>query len=169
MPVGDPPEASPIARRRERGRYEIRTSGRRGCRLETLAPDGSRDARRGAGRHGGCKGKPGEMSNELQTVANEFAPGTVLQGTYRIAGPLAEGGCGEIYLAAVVTRFQEDVSYIDGRWVLNKCVYTLTLSRADLEAVNAQVATEDAALAKIGLRRCLETKKGSRDAARKIG
>ncbi|HXT96141.1 MAG TPA: serine/threonine-protein kinase [Polyangia bacterium] len=39
------------------------------------------------------------MSNELNNAASEFAPGTILQGTYRIAGPLAEGGCGEIYLA----------------------------------------------------------------------
>ncbi len=39
------------------------------------------------------------MNHETNTAANEFAPGTILQGTYRIAGPLAEGGCGEIYLA----------------------------------------------------------------------
>jgi serine/threonine-protein kinase len=32
-------------------------------------------------------------------VARQFAPGTILQGTYRIVGRLAEGGCGEIYLA----------------------------------------------------------------------
>ena len=29
-----------------------------------------------------------------------FAAGTVLQDTYRIVRPLAEGGCGEVYLAA---------------------------------------------------------------------
>ena len=29
-----------------------------------------------------------------------FAIGTVLKDTYRIARPLAEGGCGEVYLAA---------------------------------------------------------------------
>jgi serine/threonine protein kinase len=28
-----------------------------------------------------------------------LAPGTVLQGTYRIVGPLARGGCGEVYVA----------------------------------------------------------------------
>ncbi len=30
---------------------------------------------------------------------SEFVPGTILQGTYRIVGPIAEGGCGEIFLA----------------------------------------------------------------------
>ncbi|HVV53215.1 MAG TPA: serine/threonine-protein kinase [Polyangia bacterium] len=40
------------------------------------------------------------MTNtEPSPTPNELAPGTILQGTYRIAGPLAEGGCGEIYLA----------------------------------------------------------------------
>jgi serine/threonine protein kinase len=70
------------------------------------SPDGSGDtrARLGGsrarlGRHGGCKGKPGEMSNQLNNPPSEFAPGTILQGTYRIVAPLAEGGCGEIYLA----------------------------------------------------------------------
>ena len=29
-----------------------------------------------------------------------FAAGTILQGTYRIVSPLAEGGFGEVYLAA---------------------------------------------------------------------
>jgi len=33
-------------------------------------------------------------------VPQELAPGTVLQGTYRIVGRLAEGGCGEVYAAA---------------------------------------------------------------------
>jgi serine/threonine protein kinase len=33
------------------------------------------------------------------SAPGEFAPGTVLQGTYRIVCPIAEGGCGEIYLA----------------------------------------------------------------------
>src|SRR5579863_6286403 len=37
--------------------------------------------------------------DEPRIGSGEFAPGTILQGTYRIVGPLAEGGCGEIYLA----------------------------------------------------------------------
>jgi serine/threonine protein kinase len=40
--------------------------------------------------------------NTAQNIAlplPEFAPGTILQGTYRIVGPIAEGGCGEIFLA----------------------------------------------------------------------
>jgi serine/threonine protein kinase len=52
-----------------------------------------------AARHGGCIGKRGGMNLETNTTANEFAAGTILQGTYRIAASLAEGGCGEIYLA----------------------------------------------------------------------
>jgi serine/threonine-protein kinase len=37
--------------------------------------------------------------NTARNLPPEFAPGTILQGTYRIVGPIAEGGCGEIYLA----------------------------------------------------------------------
>jgi serine/threonine-protein kinase len=41
-----------------------------------------------------------QATREQSRIApSEFAPGTILQGTYRIAGRLAEGGCGEIYLA----------------------------------------------------------------------
>jgi serine/threonine protein kinase len=39
------------------------------------------------------------MNTERNFALSEFAPGTVLQGTYRIVGPIAEGGCGEIFLA----------------------------------------------------------------------
>jgi serine/threonine-protein kinase len=41
-----------------------------------------------------------QATREQSKIApSEFAPGTILQGTYRIGGRLAEGGCGEIYLA----------------------------------------------------------------------
>ena len=50
-------------------------------------------------RHGGCTGTPGEMNTERNIALSEFTPGTILQGTYRIVGPIAEGGCGEIFLA----------------------------------------------------------------------
>jgi len=41
-----------------------------------------------------------QATREQSTIATaEFAPGTILQGTYKIAGRLAEGGCGEIYVA----------------------------------------------------------------------
>jgi serine/threonine-protein kinase len=36
---------------------------------------------------------------ETDIGASEFTPGTILQGTYRIVCRIAEGGCGEIYLA----------------------------------------------------------------------
>jgi serine/threonine protein kinase len=39
------------------------------------------------------------MNTERNFALSEFAPGTILQGTYRIVGPIAEGGCGEIFLA----------------------------------------------------------------------
>jgi serine/threonine protein kinase len=39
------------------------------------------------------------MNTEQNMALSEFAAGTILQGTYRIAGPIAEGGCGEIFLA----------------------------------------------------------------------
>jgi serine/threonine protein kinase len=39
------------------------------------------------------------MNTAQDTAPPEFAPGTILQGTYRIVGPIAEGGCGEIFLA----------------------------------------------------------------------
>jgi serine/threonine protein kinase len=39
------------------------------------------------------------MNTERNMALSEFAPGTILQGTYRIVGPIAEGGCGEIFLA----------------------------------------------------------------------
>jgi eukaryotic-like serine/threonine-protein kinase len=39
------------------------------------------------------------MNTERNMALSEFAPGTILQGTYRICGPIAEGGCGEIFLA----------------------------------------------------------------------
>jgi len=63
------------------------------------APQGGRQAV----RHGCCTGKPGEMNTERNIepslALSEFAPGMILQGTYRIVGPIAEGGCGEIFLA----------------------------------------------------------------------
>ena len=37
--------------------------------------------------------------NTERIALSEFTPGTILQGTYRIVGPIAEGGCGEIFLA----------------------------------------------------------------------
>src|SRR5690349_7623416 len=52
-----------------------------------------------ADRHGRCSRSPGEMNTARKLPPVEFAPGTILQGTYRIVGPIAEGGCGEIYLA----------------------------------------------------------------------
>jgi len=39
------------------------------------------------------------MNTEPNRALSEFAPGLILQGTYRIVGPIAEGGCGEIFLA----------------------------------------------------------------------
>ncbi len=39
------------------------------------------------------------MNTERNFALSEFTPGTILQGTYRIVGPIAEGGCGEIFLA----------------------------------------------------------------------
>ena len=39
------------------------------------------------------------MNTERNIALSEFTPGTILQGTYRIVGPIAEGGCGEIFLA----------------------------------------------------------------------
>jgi serine/threonine protein kinase len=39
------------------------------------------------------------MNTERNIALSEFLPGTILQGTYRIVGPIAEGGCGEIFLA----------------------------------------------------------------------
>ena len=39
------------------------------------------------------------MNTERNIALSEFRPGTILQGTYRIVGPIAEGGCGEIFLA----------------------------------------------------------------------
>jgi serine/threonine protein kinase len=50
-------------------------------------------------RHGCCTGTTGEMNTERNMALSEFAPGMILQGTYRIVGPIAEGGCGEIFLA----------------------------------------------------------------------
>src|SRR4051794_1414886 len=61
------------------------------------------------GRHARCIGKPGDMEAETHTelpwdllgpATGGLSIGIVLQGTYRIVRPLAEGGCGEIYLAA---------------------------------------------------------------------
>ncbi len=39
------------------------------------------------------------MHDEAPIAPSEFVAGTILQGTYRIVCPLAEGGCGQIYLA----------------------------------------------------------------------
>jgi len=39
------------------------------------------------------------MNTERNIALSEFTPGTILQGTYRIAGSIGEGGCGEIFLA----------------------------------------------------------------------
>src|SRR5579871_4679520 len=103
MPISNSPQVAPIPTASPLPCYEIRTFSRRGCRSET-PPGRRRPAKRVthgalAGRHAGCIGNGGGMTHETNTEANEFAPGTILQGTYRIAGPLAEGGCGEIYLA----------------------------------------------------------------------
>ena len=42
---------------------------------------------------------PTKDEPKAASLPGAFAAGTVLQGTYRIVGRLAEGGCGEIYLA----------------------------------------------------------------------
>src|SRR5262245_1440806 len=86
-------------------------------------PRGTRSSRDGAGelgiglfeaaetsaRHARCIRKPGVMDAQTHTdlpwdlispPTNGLSIGIVLQGTYRIVRPLAEGGCGEIYLAA---------------------------------------------------------------------
>src|SRR4029077_14652919 len=64
---------------------------------------------RTSARHARCIPMPGDMDVEtnkdlpwdlIGPAANGLAIGIVLQGTYRIIRPLAEGGCGEIYLAA---------------------------------------------------------------------
>lgn len=39
------------------------------------------------------------MNTDRNIALSEFRSGTILQGTYRIVGPIAEGGCGEIFLA----------------------------------------------------------------------
>jgi serine/threonine-protein kinase len=39
------------------------------------------------------------MNTDRNIALPEFASGTILQGTYRIVGPIAQGGCGEIFLA----------------------------------------------------------------------
>ena len=39
------------------------------------------------------------MNTDQNIALPEFTPGTILQGTYRIVAPIAEGGCGEIFLA----------------------------------------------------------------------
>src|SRR5580698_4796979 len=68
--------------------------------LGTLAWPQTGFGPRDASRHGGCIGQAGEMHNTAQNIElPEFSPGTILQGTYRIVGPIAEGGCGEIFLA----------------------------------------------------------------------
>jgi serine/threonine protein kinase len=67
--------------------------------LETFTGGEDRQGPRNAARHGGCTGTPGEMNTERNIALSEFTPGTILQGTYRIVGPIAEGGCGEIFLA----------------------------------------------------------------------
>jgi serine/threonine protein kinase len=67
--------------------------------LETPACPQAGFGRRDASRHGGCIGQAGEMNTAQNIELPEFAPGTILQGTYRIVGPIAEGGCGEIFLA----------------------------------------------------------------------
>ena len=60
-------------------------------------------------RHGACSRKPAVMNLEQEKMhapeinllpATGFAIGTMLNDTYRIVRPLAEGGCGEVYLAA---------------------------------------------------------------------
>jgi serine/threonine protein kinase len=67
--------------------------------LGTSAGGEARQGPWNAARHGDCTGTPGEMNTERNIALSEFTPGTILQGTYRIAGPIAEGGCGEIFLA----------------------------------------------------------------------
>ena len=39
------------------------------------------------------------MNTDRNIALSEFRSGTILQGTYRIVGAIAEGGCGEIFLA----------------------------------------------------------------------
>src|SRR5262245_7214803 len=60
-------------------------------------------------RHVSCNVKPGDMKALTNTelpwdligpASGGLSIGIVLQGTYRIIRPLAEGGCGEVYLAA---------------------------------------------------------------------
>src|SRR5678815_3630051 len=81
-------------------------SSREGASEARMPP--SRRTRTSA-RHERCIQKPGDMNVEtnkdlpwdlIGLAANGLAIGIVLQGTYRIIRPLAEGGCGEIYLAA---------------------------------------------------------------------
>jgi serine/threonine protein kinase len=65
------------------------------------------------GRHAGCNTKPLEMFALSRRFTESYTPtpvptptsagfaaGTILQGTYRIVSSLAEGGFGEVYLAA---------------------------------------------------------------------
>ena len=66
---------------------------------ETSASPPARQGPYDVERHGCCTGTPGEMNTERNMALSEFAPGMILQGTYRIVGPIAEGGCGEIFLA----------------------------------------------------------------------
>jgi len=67
--------------------------------FETFASSHAGRGPHNAARHDGCTGIRGEMNTERNIALPEFTPGTILQGTYRIVGPIAEGGCGEIFLA----------------------------------------------------------------------
>src|SRR4029077_19481198 len=64
---------------------------------------------RTSARHARCIRMPGDMEAETTTelpwnllgpATGGLSVGIAPQGTYRIVRPLAEGGCGEIYLAA---------------------------------------------------------------------
>src|SRR3954468_12372194 len=78
-----------------------------GCRPR--GPRGSGSVPGKTARHGRCIPMRGDMNPETDTqlpwdlitpATGGLSIGIVLQGTYRIIRPLAEGGCGEVYLAA---------------------------------------------------------------------
>src|SRR4051812_18413922 len=91
---------------RNRRRPHGTASSREGACAARVIPGGPTET---SARHGWCIPMRGDMNPETETqlpwdlitpATGGLSIGIVLQGTYRIIRPLAEGGCGEVYLAA---------------------------------------------------------------------